>query len=89
MTSIVQALRQVIPRRRPEGALLFVGDGSGWVLDEVAQQLASHLSATFGGRAMSADWIRAKVPYQTPELMEQFLEGMRKAGLDEEKTAAE
>jgi len=38
---------------------------------------------------LSADWIRAKVPYQTPELMEQFLEGMRKAGLDEEKTAAE
>jgi TolB-like protein len=31
---------------------------------------------------LSIDWIRASVPYQTPELMEQFLEGMRKAGLD-------
>jgi TolB-like protein/Flp pilus assembly protein TadD len=32
---------------------------------------------------ISIDWIRASVPYQTPELMERFLEGMRKAGLDE------
>ena len=31
---------------------------------------------------LSLDWIRASVPYQTPELMERFLEGMRKAGLD-------
>jgi TolB-like protein len=31
---------------------------------------------------LSIDWIRASVPYQTPELMERFLEGMRKAGLD-------
>ncbi|MEJ0077780.1 MAG: winged helix-turn-helix domain-containing protein [Alphaproteobacteria bacterium] len=30
---------------------------------------------------LSIDWIRASVPYQTPELMELFLEGMRKAGL--------
>jgi TolB-like protein len=32
---------------------------------------------------LSIDWIRASVPYQTPELMERFLEGMRKAGLEE------
>jgi TolB-like protein len=32
---------------------------------------------------ISIDWIRASVPYQTPELMERFLEGMRKAGLNE------
>ena len=32
---------------------------------------------------LSIDWIRASVPYQTPELMERFLDGMRKAGLDE------
>jgi TolB-like protein/cytochrome c-type biogenesis protein CcmH/NrfG len=32
---------------------------------------------------LSIDWIRASVPYQTPELMERFLEGMRKAGLNE------
>jgi TolB-like protein len=31
---------------------------------------------------LSIDWIRASVPYQTPELMERFLDGMRKAGLD-------
>ena len=31
---------------------------------------------------LSLDWIRASVPYQTPELMERYLEGMRKAGLD-------
>jgi TolB-like protein/Flp pilus assembly protein TadD len=30
---------------------------------------------------LSLDWIRANVPYQTPELMERFLDGMRKAGL--------
>jgi predicted Zn-dependent protease len=32
---------------------------------------------------ISLEWIRASVPYQTPELMERFLEGMRKAGLDD------
>jgi TolB-like protein len=32
---------------------------------------------------LSIDWIRASVPYQTPELMERFLDGMRKAGLTE------
>ena len=31
---------------------------------------------------LSADWIMANVPYQTPELMERYLEGMRKAGLN-------
>jgi TolB-like protein/DNA-binding SARP family transcriptional activator len=31
---------------------------------------------------LSIDWIRASVPYQTPQLMERFLEGMRKAGLN-------
>ena len=30
---------------------------------------------------LSADWIKANVPYQTTELLERFLEGMRKAGL--------
>jgi TolB-like protein len=30
---------------------------------------------------ISIDWIRASVPYQTSELMERFLDGMRKAGL--------
>jgi hypothetical protein len=33
---------------------------------------------------LSLAWIRANVPYQTPGLMERFLEGMRKAGLDKE-----
>ena len=31
---------------------------------------------------LSLDWIRANVPYQTPELIERFLDGMRKAGLE-------
>src|SRR5439155_18330862 len=30
---------------------------------------------------LSIEWIRASVPYQTQELMERFLDGMRKAGL--------
>ena len=30
---------------------------------------------------LSVEWIRASVPYQTAELMERFLQGMRKAGL--------
>jgi predicted Zn-dependent protease len=30
---------------------------------------------------LSIDWIKASVPYQTAELMERFLQGMRKAGL--------
>jgi tetratricopeptide (TPR) repeat protein len=34
--------------------------------------------------AMTVAWIRASVPYQTPALMEDFLDGMRKAGLDDE-----
>ena len=31
---------------------------------------------------LSAKWVRMNVPYQTPELMERFLAGLRKAGLD-------
>jgi TolB-like protein/Flp pilus assembly protein TadD len=30
---------------------------------------------------LSIEWIKSSVPYQTPDLMEHFLEGMRKAGL--------
>ena len=30
---------------------------------------------------LSAKWIRLNVPYQTPELMERFLDGLQKAGL--------
>jgi TolB-like protein len=33
---------------------------------------------------MSIEWIRASVPYQTPELTERFLDGMRRAGLGED-----
>ncbi|MEA2876496.1 MAG: hypothetical protein QOF14_1692 [Hyphomicrobiales bacterium] len=33
---------------------------------------------------LSIDWIRVNVPYQTPELMERFLDGMRKAGLKDD-----
>ncbi len=30
---------------------------------------------------LSERWITLNVPYQTPELMERFLDGLRKAGL--------
>lgn len=30
---------------------------------------------------ISAEWVRLNVPYQTPELIERFVEGMRKAGM--------
>ena len=30
---------------------------------------------------LSIDWVIANVPYQTPQLMERYIEGMRKAGL--------
>jgi len=33
---------------------------------------------------LSLAWIRASVPYQTPELMERFLDGNAKAGLTED-----
>ena len=33
---------------------------------------------------LSLQWVRANVPYQTPELMERFLDGLRKAGLNED-----
>jgi TolB-like protein len=33
---------------------------------------------------LSLAWIRANVPYQTPELMEHYLEGFRRAGLGDE-----
>jgi Flp pilus assembly protein TadD len=33
---------------------------------------------------LSLGWIRANVPYQTPELLERFLQGMRMAGLRED-----
>jgi tetratricopeptide (TPR) repeat protein len=33
---------------------------------------------------LSIDWLRASVPYQTPELMEHFLQGIRKAGLSDD-----
>jgi TolB-like protein len=33
---------------------------------------------------LTIGWIKASVPYQTPQLMERFLEGMRKAGLGED-----
>ncbi|HEX2648801.1 MAG TPA: winged helix-turn-helix domain-containing protein [Burkholderiales bacterium] len=30
---------------------------------------------------LSIDWVRANIPYQTPELLEAFVDGLRKAGL--------
>jgi hypothetical protein len=31
---------------------------------------------------LSLDWLATHVPYQIPELIERFLDGMRKAGLE-------
>jgi Flp pilus assembly protein TadD len=33
---------------------------------------------------LSIDWVKANVPYQTPELLERYLEGLRKAGLGDD-----
>lgn len=60
MTSLVQrALRRAVRRRPPEGALLLVVDGAGWILDEVAQQLTDNLSPAFGCRIASGNWASA------------------------------
>ena len=32
---------------------------------------------------LSQRWVRLNVPYQTPTLMERFLDGLRKAGLED------
>jgi hypothetical protein len=32
---------------------------------------------------LTAEWIRQNVPYQTRELIELFIEGLRKAGLED------
>ena len=34
---------------------------------------------------LTLGWVRANVPYQTPELTAHFLQGLRKAGLDEDE----
>lgn len=49
-------------------------------LDEARSYLAT---ARQQQPELSISWIRANVPYQTPELLEAFLEGMRKAGLQD------
>jgi glycosyltransferase involved in cell wall biosynthesis len=61
MASIVQrVLRQVVPGRRLRGELLLVGDEAGWILDEVAEQLARHLPADIGRRSISTAWPAAR-----------------------------
>jgi len=44
---------------------------------------ARSLLATIRGEQpqLSLAWIKANVPFQTPESMERYLEGFRKAGL--------
>jgi len=49
-------------------------------IDEARSLLAA---ARLQQPQLSIAWIRANVPYQTPELVERFLEGLRKAGLNE------
>ena len=48
------------------------------------EEARSFLATVKGGQPeLSIGWIRASVPYQTEALMEQFLGGMRQAGLTE------
>lgn len=49
-------------------------------IDE-ARQYLEHVR--IGQPQLTLQWIREGVPYQTPETMERFLEGMRKAGVPE------
>ena len=47
-----------------------------------ARQYLEHVR--IGQPQLTLQWIREGVPYQTPETMERFLEGMRKAGVPAE-----
>jgi hypothetical protein len=53
----------------------------GGRLDEAQSLLATIRSEQ---PQLSMSWIKASVPWQTPQLMEHFLKGMRKAGLDDD-----
>jgi tetratricopeptide (TPR) repeat protein len=46
-----------------------------------ARQYLEHVR--IGQPQLTLQWIREGVPYQTPETMERFLDGMRKAGVPE------
>lgn len=46
-----------------------------------ARQFLEHVM--IGQPQLTLQWIRESVPYQTPETMERFLDGMRKAGVRE------
>src|SRR5437868_1038281 len=61
IASIVQrVMRHVVPGRGPRGRLLLVADEAGWILDEVAQQLARYMPPDVGGCSLSADWLSSK-----------------------------
>ena len=48
------------------------------------EEARTHLAALCREHSkLSIEWIRSSVPYQTPALMEDFLDGMRRAGLKE------
>ena len=48
---------------------------------EEARQYLEHVR--IGQPQLTLQWIREGVPYQTPETMERFIAGMRKAGVPE------
>ena len=50
-------------------------------IDEARQYLDAVVM--IGQPHLTLQWIREGVPYQTPETMERFCEGMRKAGVKE------
>jgi hypothetical protein len=47
-------------------------------IDEARSLLATLLREQ---PALSVDWVKANTPWQTAELMERYLEGLRSAGL--------
>jgi len=53
-------------------------------MGRVDEARASLASVRLEQPQLSIPWIRSSVPYQTPELMERFLAGMRKAGLTDD-----
>jgi glycosyltransferase involved in cell wall biosynthesis len=46
--------------RRPKGALLLVVDDAGWIIDEIAQQLAARLPPALECQTVSGEWTSAR-----------------------------
>jgi len=58
-TGIVPLLARLTGLGAPRRSLLLVVDGAGWILDEVAEQLASNLPASLEPRIVRQGWVGA------------------------------